>query len=349
MYDLIGDIHGHCEELEVLLKGLGYHEDQSKIWSHPDGRKAIFLGDYIDRGPKILETVRLVRQMVESGNAMAIMGNHEFNALAFHTLDPIGQPCRPHTAKNHLQHEATLQQMNGHEEEFQSHLEWFLTLPLWIELPGFRAVHACWDQQNIERLAAILGGNQLRNRQDIMEASNPSSELYQLIEETLKGKEMKLPDGITFHDKDGHERNEIRIKWWEDPSKTNLRDYSVVDLPDLPTEPVQANFSCYPPTDKPVFFGHYWLTGEPKIQKLNVCCLDYSIAKGGMLAAYSWRESPELSQVHFMLIGSAMDRVELLNFTSETSTADFLNPEDYDEVGFKVGIIKKYKRKYPRK
>ncbi|MEQ8240402.1 MAG: metallophosphoesterase, partial [Cyclobacteriaceae bacterium] len=58
MHDIIGDIHGHCEELEVLLDALGYQEIEDS-WVHPEGRKVIFVGDYIDRGPQILETVRL--------------------------------------------------------------------------------------------------------------------------------------------------------------------------------------------------------------------------------------------------------------------------------------------------
>ena len=53
-------------------------------------------------------------------------------------------------------------------------------------------------------------------------------------------------------------------------------------IPDEYTE--KAIF--YKAGEKPVFFGHYWLTGEPAIQTPNVCCLDYSIAKGGKLVAY---------------------------------------------------------------
>ena len=79
-YDLIGDIHGHADELIALLKKLGYSLING-VYNHPD-RKIIFLGDYIDRGPQIRKTLQIVKDMVDAGNALAIMGNHEFNALA---------------------------------------------------------------------------------------------------------------------------------------------------------------------------------------------------------------------------------------------------------------------------
>src|SRR4051794_116693 len=88
MYDLIGDIHGHADELEQLLEGLGYHR-HAGVYRHPE-RKVIFLGDFIDRGPKIRQVLEIVRPMLEEGHALAVMGNHELNALAFHTEDPDG-------------------------------------------------------------------------------------------------------------------------------------------------------------------------------------------------------------------------------------------------------------------
>jgi protein phosphatase len=85
-FDLIGDVHGCCDELEELLATLGYIvtllEREDPIWgcrvyTHPEGRKAIFLGDLVDRGPRILESVRLVRNMVVHGRAICVPGNHD--------------------------------------------------------------------------------------------------------------------------------------------------------------------------------------------------------------------------------------------------------------------------------
>lgn len=90
MIDFIGDIHGYADKLIELLEKLGYSMENG-VYSHPT-RKVLFIGDYIDRGPKIRETLMIVRQMVESGNAIALMGNHEYNALCFHYEEREGGP-----------------------------------------------------------------------------------------------------------------------------------------------------------------------------------------------------------------------------------------------------------------
>jgi len=71
-FDIIGDIHGCFDELHALLTRLGYVEGH-----HPEGRKAVFLGDLVDRGPKIPEVLKLVMNMTASGNALAVPGNHD--------------------------------------------------------------------------------------------------------------------------------------------------------------------------------------------------------------------------------------------------------------------------------
>ncbi|MBW4600758.1 MAG: polynucleotide kinase-phosphatase [Calothrix sp. FI2-JRJ7] len=78
-FDIIGDIHGCCDELELLLEKLGYHKGE--YYYHPEGRKAVFLGDLVDRGARILDTVNLVRNMVNSGTALCVPGNHEHKLL----------------------------------------------------------------------------------------------------------------------------------------------------------------------------------------------------------------------------------------------------------------------------
>lgn len=90
-YDIIGDIHGYADELVVLLKKMGY-EEQEGVWRHPE-RKVIFLGDFIDRGPRQVETVMIARRMVEAESALAVMGNREFNAIGPSGDVPSG--CAP--------------------------------------------------------------------------------------------------------------------------------------------------------------------------------------------------------------------------------------------------------------
>jgi protein phosphatase len=83
-FDIIGDIHGCCEELETLLRQLGYQIDRSgdiyKV-NPPDGRKAIFLGDLVDRGPRIPDVLKLVMSMVADGHALCVPGNHDVKLL----------------------------------------------------------------------------------------------------------------------------------------------------------------------------------------------------------------------------------------------------------------------------
>ncbi|HZS09384.1 MAG TPA: polynucleotide kinase-phosphatase [Blastocatellia bacterium] len=75
-FDIIGDVHGCCDELELLLGKLGY-ERADAVWQHPQGRKAVFVGDLVDRGPRVLDTIRLVKAMAENSNAVCVPGNHD--------------------------------------------------------------------------------------------------------------------------------------------------------------------------------------------------------------------------------------------------------------------------------
>jgi len=89
-FDIFGDVHGCCDELEILLADLGYRRNElnseDEVWgmyyySHPEGRKAVFLGDLVDRGPRVLDTLGLVRNMMNTGNALCVPGNHDIKFL----------------------------------------------------------------------------------------------------------------------------------------------------------------------------------------------------------------------------------------------------------------------------
>ncbi len=87
-FDIVGDIHGCADELEALLKQLGYEvsglaDDAlgGPIYQHPLGRKAVFVGDLVDRGPRVLDSLRIVFQMVAAGSALCVPGNHDMKLL----------------------------------------------------------------------------------------------------------------------------------------------------------------------------------------------------------------------------------------------------------------------------
>jgi protein phosphatase len=80
-FDLIGDIHGCGDELEELLGKLGYVPDSAGVRRHRQGRKVIFLGDLVDRGPRVPAVLRIVMAMVEGGSALCVPGNHDAKLL----------------------------------------------------------------------------------------------------------------------------------------------------------------------------------------------------------------------------------------------------------------------------
>ena len=80
-FDVIGDVHGCGDELEALLSALGYRRDGDGAFGHPEGRKAIFVGDLVDRGPRIPDVLRTVMAMVDAGSALAVPGNHDLKLV----------------------------------------------------------------------------------------------------------------------------------------------------------------------------------------------------------------------------------------------------------------------------
>ena len=105
IWDIIPDIHGQADKLTGLLGRLGYRETRG-TWCHPNpGRSVVFLGDFIDRGPENAKVLRIVRSMIDAGHAQAVMGNHELNAIHFHSRhSSTGAPLRAHSPKNLKQH-----------------------------------------------------------------------------------------------------------------------------------------------------------------------------------------------------------------------------------------------------
>lgn len=135
-----------------------------------------------------------------------------------------------------------------------------------------------------------------------MSPQHAKSELNISIENVLKGPELQLPPGYSIVDKAGHERNSVRIKWYENGTGRTYRQHHLGSdtVPDVDIKPDElSTFETYPQTDVPVFVGHYWLTGTPMPLTTNVACTDFSVAKGGKLAAYRWDGESNLSKDKF--------------------------------------------------
>lgn len=305
-YDLIGDIHGQHDKLLTLLHGLGYRpRGYYAGWEHPEGRKVIFLGDYIDRGPKIREVLHEVRGMMEAGDALGIMGNHELNAILYQMPDGHGDWLRPHTEKNVKQHRATLEAFAGREEEWAEWIEWMKGLPMYLDLGALRAVHASWDPRTITWLE-----NWTDSIEDLLRASAVKGSFpYRAIENLLKGPELELPEGRFYHDKEGIRRKQVRARWWnlpEGPAPIGPLVMPVaIDLAHEVSAEQLGELPNYGPEEPPVFFGHYWIPPDrPKVPlAANVASLDYSAGLGDApLVAYRWDGERVLSPAKFFSV-----------------------------------------------
>lgn len=276
-----------------LLSFLGWERGASGWKSNNPEEQIVFLGDFIDRGTENEKVISTVRDLIDGGKAHAIMGNHELNAVHFHTRHPeTNEPLREHSKKNLEQHEEFLKEYPIGSDKAEEVIAWMRSLPLYREFPGFRVVHACWSAPAIKELEKLTPGAVLSEDQFIY-AADKNHPLYALAETITKGPEIELPSGYSFNDKGGHERTAVRLKWWNDRAET-WRDMamSVPDPSQLPTSrlPKEITRASYPQSEKPVFFGHYWLTGEPVLQSENALCLDYSAGMDGPLIAYRFND-----------------------------------------------------------
>ena len=304
-YDIIGDIHGCAAELKALLGELGYVLDEAGVHRHPE-RIAVFVGDLVDRGPGQLEVLRTVKAMVDCGSAHAVMGNHEFNAICFATPDPNhpGEYLRRHGATNVRGHKAFTGQLSAAEQEY--YLEWFTTLPLWLDLGGIRVIHACWHPESMRVVEELCGSAYLTTRQHYVDASTKGHPLYEAVEILLKGPEISLADlgQNPYVDHGGTTRTKARVRWW-DPDARTLRDIADVrgmktedgqDYPPLPDDSVNESFLSFVYRESvPVIYGHYWFEWDNHREDWTrqTACVDFSAVKDdGRLVAYRWDGGP---------------------------------------------------------
>lgn len=301
-YDILPDVHGQLDKLTALLDKLGYlpHENH---YRHPAGRKVIFLGDYIDRGPKIREVLHLVRNMMDAGEALAIAGNHELNAVHYATPRVGGGHLREHNEKNVKQHAATLAAFAGREDEWADWIAWMKHLPMFLEIDGLRAVHAAWADEKIE----FLRGKALTDEDFLHATGTKGTREFAAIEHLLKGPELRLPDGVTFRDKEKIERKDVRVRWWEIEKAETIGDLVMpVKMRKLKvpvTEEHRRKLANYPKDAPPVFVGHYWMppTAAKKPRAHNVAVLDYSAGLGDApLVGYRWNGERKLTAGNFV-------------------------------------------------
>jgi hypothetical protein len=269
--DLVGDVHGEIGALCSLLDHLGYAEGGI----HPQGRRLVFLGDLVDRGPDSPAVVRLVRGLVADGLAQCVLGNHELNLLLGlrkegngwffgEPAEPMGRPPR------------RVPQAPADERLRQQSLAFFRRLPLALERPDLRAVHACWDADAVRRVRHRTDAEQAAREfkeaiEDQIRREPPADETGRMlalqngnpVQVLTSGPERRVPRFWA----DGKGRQQGRLPWWEEYGRN--QPFCV--------------------------FGHHWrlrLPGEEGIQHLfdearphavlgggRAMCLDYSVGK----------------------------------------------------------------------
>jgi hypothetical protein len=311
-YDIIGDIHGRFDKLNALMERMGYRSN-GEGFTPPAGHMALFLGDLIDPKPGhefpggVRATLHAVKAMIDGGHALCLMGNHELNAIYFHSKGPDGRWLRHQGVKNVKMHAGTLADFPDHQdpsgEWLSLWLPWMKRLPFFLDCGGFRAVHATWHPKFIER----LDGRDFEDEAFFFAAADKSTPEGEALETLLKGVEVALPDGVRFTDHTGASRSNIRVRWWELPdSGIGYDDFVFPPNPAIPDDPVGsdafAQIPGYQPDAPPVFFGHYFKPGHSPLvpERPNVACLDFSASNSGPLVAYRWQGCASLHPEHYI-------------------------------------------------
>ncbi|MCV6589391.1 MAG: metallophosphoesterase [Marinobacterium sp.] len=307
-YDLIGDIHGCASTLKLLLEKLGYRCIDG-VYQHPLQRQVVFLGDIVDRGPRIREAVQIVYSMVKAGQAKIVMGNHEYNLLCYMTRAEYGEHpfLRERTPRHYRILKETLEQYENYPRELDALLAWIMEMPLYLEFDHFRVVHACWAEQLIEQLEDSYGVQHLTADMLQRSARHGTFE-WTLLDRLLRGTHLRLPNNEEMISRDGFRRRFFRTKFWArqpqfyadvvfqpDPLPSHIarRALSVQDHDDL---------LYYGEEEKPLFIGHYWREGRPEPITDNIACLDYSAVKFGKLVAYRMDNESVLSADKFVWV-----------------------------------------------
>jgi len=299
--DFIGDVHAHYDELVGLLKKMEY-ETVDGIWQHPQ-RKAVFVGDFVSRGPSSLKVLELVKSMEENHKGYAILGNHELNMIGYFTLRKNGHSIASLAPSNQAQMEQIKKEFES-EKELNIALKWLKRLPLYIDFGSARVVHAYWSKSNIAVIDSTLRISKL-HKKHIKEIFKGNTEFAKAVGQTTRGIEIDLPKDLIIKDSKNVRRTNFRIKWWEDPRNKTFRTIGFGNRFQLPAYTIPKellfHFDVYPSKDPLVFFGHYCLNNDPLIISHNICCIDSCVAGSGKkLTAYCWQGEKKLDAEHLI-------------------------------------------------
>lgn len=303
-YDIIGDVHGYAYELQLLLKQMDY-ENINGVWFHPK-RKAIFVGDFTCRGPQTRETINIVKQMVEYGSGMAILGNHEMNVIGHFTKNYDNTPFKPATGSNKKLMDKIKAEYMYEKDKLKADVKWLRRLPFALDLGPVRIVHAYWNNSHIELIKNTLTKGKL-TKKILYKVFSPETAISKAIRQTTRGIEINMPHDLIIKDQKNIRRTGFRVRWWEEPYGKTFRQLGYGNkfiLPDYTVPPeIIENFEIYPSDAPPVFVGHYCVPSTQMMAASNVCCVDNCLANEGQLAAYRWNGENHIKMTNFVFQG----------------------------------------------
>lgn len=256
--DIVGDIHGEYEAFLALLLSLGYDENGN----HPENRKLVFVGDLCDRGPDSPAVIKLVKKLIDNGNAQAILGNHELNLLQLKAKSGSGWYFKERESKD-----KNYEPFNVTEEDEKEMIYQFLVnLPLVLENDELRIVHATWDSEKIDAIRDIPLG-QVINQYNHIERS---------INENIKSS--GLLD--SYHEEQTTWEIQLEDPKFQMPFLEYTSQYNIVHQMNNPMRVITSGVEqrCETPfyasgkwrfverfswwdsyqEDKPVIVGHFW-------------------------------------------------------------------------------------------
>ncbi len=187
--DIIGDVHGELEALDMLLERLGYVNGE-----HPDGRRLVFVGDLVDRGPDSVGVLERVMPWVEAGLASCILGNHELNLLLGERKAGNGwwfgedERWKSHGRSGSYGSVLATEELRGRAIAF------FKRLPLVLERADIRIVHAAWDAGAVSVLSALGSSAELKT---FHEASKKQLKLEMACDDAYERERAAYPSLLT--------------------------------------------------------------------------------------------------------------------------------------------------------
>lgn len=300
-YDIIGDIHGHLSELKNLLEKMEYSV-QDGIWKHPE-RKAVFVGDFISRGPDSRGVMTLIRNMVENNTGYAILGNHELNAIGYFTLTKTGKSITQLALSNKKQMENIREQFKDEPELLSDYIKWLRRLPFFLNLGSIRVAHAYWNSKHVQTIEKSITEGKLTKKL-IKEIFRSETDFSIAVKQTTRGIEINLPKNLIIKDEKNIRRTNFRIKWWESPHGKTFRELSYGNRFVLPNytipEQILYPYDVYEAGEPILFYGHYCINSGNLIARPNICCVDNCLAGFGRLAAYRWSGEENLTDANFV-------------------------------------------------